>query len=112
MLDEGMAGLRDQVQADPGVLGIGLTYDEQDYAVRSGQTVQPGAGLSDEQRQWLEQVRAHDMAEAQRQSDEFAASPERQRQSAEAQAAYERETARQQRFEESRQAYTERTGNR
>lgn len=112
MLDEGMAGLRNEVQADPGAFGIGLTYDEQDYAARSGQTVQPGVGLSDEQRQWLEQVRANDLAEDQRRSDEFAASPEGQRQSAEAQAAYERETARQQRVEESRQAYTERTGNR
>ncbi len=107
-LDEGSASLREQVASNPGQFGIGLSYDAQDYAARSGQQLQPGTELTAEQLAWLEQSRAADNAAGERMTEEFVASPEGQRQQAEAEAAQARYQAQQERFEESRERSEER----
>jgi hypothetical protein len=107
-LDDASASLREQVTSNPGQFGVGLSFDAQDYAARSGQTLEPGTELNAEQLAWLEQVRAADAAETQRQSEEFASTPEGQRQQAEGEAAQARYQAQQERFEESRTRSEER----
>ena len=107
-LDAAEASLREQVTSNPSQFGIGLSYDAQEYAARSGQTLEPGTELNAEQIAWLQQVRAADEAESLRQYEQFAASPEGQRQQAESDAASARYEAREERFQQSRARAEER----
>ena len=101
-LDESEAALREGVASNPGQFGIGLSYDAQEYAARSGQTLEPGTELNAEQLAWLQQVRAAESADAQQASETYAASPEGQRQQAENDAAQARYQGQEERFEQSR----------
>jgi hypothetical protein len=78
-----------------------MTGEAQEYLTRTGEN--PGAALTDDQKARLEQLRAQEIADYERQSAQFAASPEGQQQAAMAAQAEQDYQAREQRLRESQE---------